>query len=181
MYQRNGSVWQQTAKLIAAIPAGGEFLSRSIALSGNKIALGAPYANSGNLPNSGGVDTFEFDGTNWIRKPRIIPPNLLAEQNFGTWGLAFSGAALLVGVPQHRVNNQTYGSMFHFKPAGPANNWTYFQRSEAYDNVAGQYFGESIEVSGETIMVSARAHNSNRGAAYLLFDGIFLKDGFESL
>ncbi len=71
--------------------------------------------------------------------------------------------------------------MSHFRPAGPANTWTYFQRSEAYDNVPGQYFGESIEVSGETIMVSARAHNSNRGAAYLLFDGILLKDGFESL
>ena len=181
VYQRTANVWQQTAKLIAAVPAGTEFLSARIALSGNRIALGAPNANSGNLARSGAVDTFEFNGAIWNRNPRLISPDLLANQNFGNGGLAFSGASLLVGLPGHVVNNQPFGSMYQFKQAALASAWTQLARFEPYDNVASQYFGALIAVAGETILVSAVAHNNNQGAAYLLFDGIFLKDGFESL
>ena len=56
MYRRDASTWLQTAKLTAAVPAVTEFLSSSIALSGDPIALGAPNANSGNLARSGAVD-----------------------------------------------------------------------------------------------------------------------------
>ncbi len=181
VYQRNATAWLQTAKLTAAIPDGNEFLSSNIALSGNQIALGAPNANSGNLARSGAVDTFEFDGATWVRNPRLISPNLIANQNFGNGGLAFSGTSLLVGIPGHVVNNQPYGSMYQFKQASSASAWAQLSRFEPYDNVPGQYFGAVIAVAGETIMVSATAHNGGQGAAYLLFDGIFLKDGFESL
>lgn len=152
-----------------------------MALSGNQIALGAPNANSGNLARSGAVDSFEFVGAAWVRNPRLISPNLIANQNFGNGGLAFSGTSLLVGIPGHVVNNQPYGSMFQFKQASSASAWAQLSRFEPYDNVPAQNFGAMIVTSGETILVSATAHNGGQGAAYLLFDGIFLKDGFESL
>ena len=181
VYQRNANAWLQTAKLTAAVPAGTENLSTSIALSGNRIAVGVPNANSGGLARSGAVDSFEFDGNTWTRNPRLISPNLLANQNFGNGGLAFSGNSLLVGIPAHVVNSQPFGSMFQFKQAAPASAWTQLQRFEPFDNVPSQFFGAVIAASGETIMVSATAHNSGRGAAYLLFDGILFKDGFEDL
>ena len=181
VYQRNANGWLQTAKLTAALAVGTENLGSSVALSGNRIALGAPNANSGSLARSGAVDSFEFDGANWARNPRLISPDLLANQNFGNSGLAFSGTSLLVGIPAHVVNGQPYGSMYQFKQAASGSAWAQLSRFEPYDNVASQFFGAVIAVSGETIMVSATAHNEGRGAAYLLFDGIFLKDGFESL
>ena len=52
---------------------------------------------------------------------------------------------------------------------------------EFYDNVPSPYFGAVIAAANETIMVSASAHNDGRGVAYLLFNGILFKDGFEYL
>jgi len=181
VYQRNANAWLQTAKLTAAMPAGTENFSTSIALSGNRIAVGVPNANSGGLARSGAVDSFEFDGATWTRNPRLISPDLLANQNFGNGGIAFSGTSLLVGIPARVVNNQPYGSMYMFKQATSASAWASFTHFEPYDNVASQFFGAVIAASNETIMVSATAHNNGRGAAYLLFDGILFKDGFESL
>ena len=181
VYQRNANGWLQTAKLTAAVAVGTENLGSTIALSGNRIALGVPNANSGGLARSGAVESFEFDGVNWTRNPRLISPDLLANQNFGNSGLAFSGTSLLVGIPGHVVNNLAYGSMYQFKQAAFGSTWAQLSRFEPYDNVPSQFFGGVIAASGETIMVSATAHNGGRGAAYLLFDGIFLKDGFESL
>ena len=73
VYQRTGTTWARTAKLEIATF---EYLGfgEGLVLDGDRIAIGAGFADTAQGVNSGAAYVYEFDGASWQGSPAIPPP-----------------------------------------------------------------------------------------------------------
>ncbi|MEO7324657.1 MAG: FG-GAP repeat protein [Dokdonella sp.] len=139
--------------------AAGDRFGATVALSGDTLAVGAP----GQQP--GAVYVFVRSGSNWTQQARLLASGASASDGFGRL-LALDGDHLVVAAAS--ADNRT-GAAYVFSRSGTA--WTQQARLSAADAVAGDAFGRSVAVSGDTILVgaplkAAAAGSFANGAAY---------------
>jgi predicted outer membrane repeat protein len=82
-YFQKGSTWEFKQKITTPSLAGNDNFGWPISLSNNKILIGAG-SDSELYPNHGAVYVFEFDGTTWNKKLRIVPSDARANGGFGS-------------------------------------------------------------------------------------------------
>ena len=82
------------------------------------------------------------------------------------WSVSLDGDTAVVGAPLDSVSGvMSAGSVFVFVRSGTT--WTAQQRLLASDAVANDHFGNSVSLSGNTVVVGALAGSSNGGSAYV--------------
>ena len=77
IFERNGSSWNQVAKLIASDGAPGDYFGYSVSISGNYAIVGA-YNEDDNGTHSGSAYIFNFSTSSNIAMPWI--PLLLLDE-----------------------------------------------------------------------------------------------------
>lgn len=75
-------VWTEEAKLQPDIPNAGDSFGTSLALEGNTLVVGVE-GDDERGDAAGAVYIFEFDGSQWQQKVKLIPDTLEAGDNFG--------------------------------------------------------------------------------------------------
>ncbi|MCU0496015.1 MAG: hypothetical protein MUF87_01540 [Anaerolineae bacterium] len=100
LYQNISGVWTPHSRLTALYGQPGNGFGYSVALSGTRLVVGAPYSTSfiGNNANAGMVYLFEFDGTNWVQRVERRSPNEVVNGYFGS-SVDFNGDVIVVGAP----------------------------------------------------------------------------------
>jgi len=85
--------------------------------------------------------------------------------NFG-WGVAISGARVLVGAPVKDENHASCGTAYEFVHVGRS--WP--ERSEVADPGCSvhDYFGDSVALSGQSAIIGAPGTRKLTGAVYEL-------------
>jgi hypothetical protein len=79
--------------------------------------------------------------------------------------VAISGNTLVVGATG---KNSSTGAVYIFeRNQGGANNWGQVKKLTASDGVPGEYFGQAVGISHDTVVVGAFNNNSGMGAAYI--------------
>jgi hypothetical protein len=88
----------------------------------------------------------------------------------GAYSMAVSASTMVVGVPLHATNSQTSeGAAYVFSKT--SGSWTQVAELTASDGAQNDWFGGSVAVSGNTIVVGARFHGaSHDGATYVFTD-----------
>jgi FG-GAP repeat len=83
--------------------------------------------------------------------------------------VAASGDTIVVGAPGTEVgSNHAQGAVFvYVKPATGWANMTQTAVLTSSDGTSGDYFGISVAISGDTIVVGAYLHNQGEGEAYV--------------
>ncbi|HEX5124238.1 MAG TPA: hypothetical protein VFV97_13410 [Rhodanobacteraceae bacterium] len=166
VYTNVGGTWTFVKKLVADDAAGGEFFGRSVAMSGNRALVGAPYASVDGTAARGAVYMFDGSTSDWTQTAKIV-----ADSGDPADGFAFSLAA----TPTHMVagangSNGAAGGAFVFADDG-ADNWTQEARLVADDGVAGDDMGYAVAIEDDTVIVGAdRATigtHTQQGAAYV--------------
>jgi hypothetical protein len=114
------------------------------------------------------------DDSGWLQQAELTPSDAEGGEFFGT-SVAVSGKTIVVGAFYETVgSNGNQGAAYVFAESDGA--WTQQAELTASDGALGDYFGRSVAVSGNTIIVGAPDHtvgsNTWEGAAY-----IFSKDG----
>jgi len=115
-------------------------------------------------------------GGNWVEEAMLAPGDryLFESDEFG-WSVSISGDIALVGAPTDTVNGFDYaGSAYIFRNDG-AGNWDQEDMLTADDGAADDYFGWSVSISGDTVLVGAYGNHGNdeySGSVY-----IFREDG----
>jgi hypothetical protein len=165
----------QQAKLTASDGSEFDELGSSVALSGNTIAVGAPQATVGANFDQGAVYVFSEGGSGWAdatQTAKLTASDGSADDRFGS-SVAISGGTIVVGAPDATVGgnaNQGAGYVF-VKPASGWANATQTGKLTASDGAAGDGFGSSVAISGNTVVAGAPGAtvNSNflQGAAYV--------------
>jgi len=149
VFVRSGGVWSQQQKLTA---------SDSSAL-GYSVAVSADTAITGDLIQRAAY-VFVRSGNVWSQQQKLA----VDEFDFGKT-VAISGNTAVVGADQ--ANGGT-GVAYVFVRTGVA--WEQEAKLTAGDKVAGDSFGSSVAISGDTVVVGAPDQASNTGAAYAYVD-----------
>ena len=170
VFTRSGSSWTHAAKLTAGDGASGDQFGWSVALDGDTALVGAVYddvnANSvgGTWYAQGSAYVFIRSGTTWTQAAKLTASDGQWEDEFGI-SVALDGDTALVGASGDWGNGSDRGSAYVFTRSGTT--WTQEAKLMVGDGAAGDRFGISVALDGDTALVGAYGDNSYRGSAYL--------------
>ena len=173
VFVRSGTTWTQQSKLIGTgIAAGHQFGSTSIAIDGDTVIVNAHKTTEGGAAEAGSAYVFTRTGTFWTQQQELVSGTPTASDHFG-FGVAVSGDTAIVGCPQDDDNAADSGSAYIYTRSGTT--WTLQQKITAGDPQAGDRFGHSVAIDGDTAVVSANADDdggtsavSTKGVAFFI-------------
>ena len=166
VFVRTGSTWTEQAKLTASDGAGGDDFGLSVSVDGDTAVVGAFLDDdSGNW--SGSAYVFTRTGSTWTEQAKLTASDGASDDWFG-YSVSVDGDTAVVGAVYDDHNGIDSGSACVFTRTGST--WTEQAKLTASDGAAGDVFGVSVSVSGDTAVVAA--HNdddsgSNSGSAYV--------------
>jgi hypothetical protein len=154
---------------------------RAVAVSGETMVVGAPWEDSSatgvngsqsdnSASYSGAAYVFMRNGTNWIQQAYLKPSNPEVPDNFGL-SVAISGDTIVVGAwgeassvtgvnGNQSDNGAPYaGAAYVFVRSGAT--WSQQAYLKASNTGADDYFGYSVAVAGDTVIVGAMGESSN--------------------
>lgn len=176
VYDRSGNTWTQTAKLIepaSALKIGGESFGRSVAISGETIAVGSPFSDkNASTVDSGAVFVFVRSSGVWSQQAKLVGTETVASDKFGQ-SVSLDTDTLLVGSPNATAGAALRGgAIYAFTRAGAV--WTQQARLIASDPQTDAQFGESVDVSADSAVAGAPLFDTSfdvsgidSGAAYV--------------
>jgi hypothetical protein len=193
VFVRSGSTWTQQAYLKASNAAAFDAFGCSVAISGDKVVVGARGKDGNSASDIGAAYVFVRNGTDWDEQDTLSASNSGASDQFGS-SVAISGDTVVVGAAGEDSSGPE-GQLFDgAENAGAAyvferriRSWLQQAYLKASNTGAGDRFGESVAISGDTIVVGAPEEDSsangvngnqldnltvNSGAAY-----VFLRTG----
>jgi len=147
----------------------------SVSVSGDTLVVGAHYEDGGAgdlIRSAGAAYVFTRSGTTWSQQQILHASDKQADDYFGI-SVSVSGDTLVVGAAYEDggagdpVRNA--GAAYVFTRSGTT--WSEQQKLLASDKQADDFFGYSVSVSGDTLVVGAYFENGggaiDTGAAYV--------------
>jgi hypothetical protein len=161
VFVRIGGVWTQQQMLTANDGAAGDDFGSSVAISGDTAVVGAPSDDAG----QGSAYVFVRSGSTWTQQQQLTVIDGVALDFFGG-SVAIEGDTAIVGAPGEVLDR---GSAYAFVRTFSV--WTLQQKLTASDGAAGDFFGGSVAIAGETALIGARGDdigaNAFQGSAYV--------------
>jgi len=180
VFVRTGTTWTQQAYLKASNTGASDNFGRSVALSGDTLAVGTFFEDSaatglnGNqadnvAADAGAVYVFFRNGATWAQQAYVKASNTGGYDLFG-YSVALSGDTLAIGaygedsaatgVNGDQFNNTAgdSGAVYVFVRTGTT--WTQQAYVKASNPGAIDYFGYSVALSGDTLAVGAYFEDS---------------------
>lgn len=154
VFMQIGTTWQEEVKLIPRDGSGHDHFGESVSISGDTIAVGAPY------DSYGAVYVFVWNGITWTEEAKLRPSDNAGGDLLG-WSISISGDTIVAGA----CYGDLKGAAYVFTRSGTT--WTEEAKLTASDGVAKDYFGWSVSISGDTAVVGASEKDNRKGAAYV--------------
>jgi len=181
VFTRSGSTWTQQAYLKADNAGASDWFGISVAVSGDTIVIGANLEGSNaNSVGGDGMDNsadyagaayvFVRSGITWTQQAYLKAGNAEADEWFGE-SVAVSGDTAVIGALREDSNAtgvngdgadnsaSSAGAAYVFVRSGST--WTQQAYLKADNAGAGDNFGTSVAVSGDTVVIGASGEGSN--------------------
>ena len=159
----------QTAKLTTSDGGSNDTSGESVAVSGGTVVVGAPRDTIGAKTNQGSAYVFVEPGGGWVsgtETAKLTASDGAAGDLFGgIRSVAVSGDTVVVGALAADIGTKTnQGSAYVFvEPGGGWVSGTETAKHTASDGAAGDLFGSSVALSGDTMLVGARTDRIGPG------------------
>ena len=153
---------QQVAKLLTSDGGMNDYFGFSVAITGNTALIGANLDDD-NGSNAGAV--YVFDVTTGQQVAKLLASDGEAYDQFG-YCVAISGDAAVIGAPREDENGDEAGAAYVFD----VTTGQQVAKVIAPDGQIGDFFGNSVAISGETAVIGAPGDDDNgyfSGAAYV--------------
>ena len=157
VFARSGKTWSQQAKLTAGDAALKDEFGHSVAISVATAVVGA-YRDQDAGKDSGSAYVFARSGTTWSQQQKIKASAGAPGDMFG-WSVSISGDTAVVGARSDDVT----GTAYVFVRGGSS--WYQSKKLTASDAAAFDYYGESVSISGATVVVGARGDDDGGGSS----------------
>ena len=184
VFTRNAGAWSQQAYVKASNTGSNDLFGGTVALSGDTLAVGAHQedssstginggqGNDATTGNSGAVYVFTRNAGTWSQEAYIKASNTGATDFFGYFSaVALSGDTLAVGayaeassatgINGNQADNSMGNSGAAYVFTRNAGTWTQQAYLKASNTSAGDTFGQSVALSGDTLAVGAHFEDSN--------------------
>ena len=191
VFVRGGTTWSQQAYLKASNTDAGDQFGLSVAVSGDTVVVGAPFEDSSatgvnggqadeTAADAGAAYVFVRNGATWTQQVYLKASNTDANDTFGR-SVAVSGDMVVVSSDAEdsaafASGSGVTGSQFDNSAGGSGCLYVFDLRSGCFGSVpavaqqaylkasntdAGDQFGLSVAVSGDTVVVGAYGEDSN--------------------
>ncbi|MGB3800979.1 MAG: PKD domain-containing protein [Lewinella sp.] len=174
--------FSQIKKLIAADGADGDFFGVDMAISGDLAIVGALYDDDkGRDSGSAYLFARNAEGTDqWGLVKKFYAADAAAGDAFGA-RVAIRGDLAIVSAPENDGKGSTY---VFARNAGGADQWGQIAKLTASDGANGDWFGISVAIDGELIIVGASRNDQqgiNAGSAYIFAPAAGNPDAWEQI
>jgi hypothetical protein len=188
VYKRTGTTWAQEAYLKAPNAGAQDTFGIGVAIDGDTIVVGATHEDSkqttitngetassdNSVVDTGAAYVFRRTGTTWKQEAYLKAPTADTDDRLGAW-FGISGDTIVIGNPQEDSKQTTItngetasadnsetdsGAAYVFQRNG--NEWKQEAFLKPSNNQAGNRFGYSVGISGDTIIVGAFAEGSKQ-------------------
>jgi hypothetical protein len=164
VFRWDGSRWQPEARLAASDRAPFDDFGRAVAVDGDRILVGAPFAAVG-AESRGAVYAFRFANGTWSEEDKLVASDGAAFDALGS-AVALAGDLALAGAPQRSGGR---GAAYVFERTG--SDWSDVQTLTAPDAAANDAFGSAVALSGAVAAVGAPFGDApsgpDRGSVYV--------------
>ena len=172
IFSKSNGRWSQVAKVLARDGLPGDKLGWSVGLTHDAAIIGArSRADNGSRSGAAYIVT-STDGT-WSEPLKILPLDGAANDEFG-WSVSVSGDVAVVGAPGDGDLGARSGSVYVFRRTD--GQWQQSAKLIPQDGAASDYFGYSVSVSNDIIVVGAHGDDDGgdlSGAVYVFeWDGM---------
>jgi hypothetical protein len=190
VYKRSGTTWAQEAYIKAVNNDQYDQFGYTVAINGDTIAVSAlgESSNKASITNgvtasddntnsqSGAVYVYKRSGANWEQEAYLKAANNGVNDTFG-YSIAINGDTIAIGT-HHESSNQAIitngvsasnddssyqsGAVYVYKRSGAS--WAQEAYIKASNSDAGDWFGYSLTIEGDTIVVGAPWESSNQSS-----------------
>lgn len=162
VFRREANGWMEEGKLVAYDSAAGHNFGYSVAVSGDRVVVGARGdGHAGSL--SGSAYVFERSGGVWRMPIKIVASDASVGDLFGE-SVAIHGDRIVVGARGDDHAGRLSGSAYVFRRTG--DRWFQEAKLTAVDASANDWFGVAVSLGREHAVVGAHL-TGGTGAAYV--------------
>ncbi len=172
--QVDPALWVQKKKLVGADTATGDLFGGAVSISGDVVVVGA-QANQYGFTDRGEGAAYIFERDQdapgaWGQVVKLIADDGQGGDLFGC-SVSINGDVVVVGARNDDAKGPDSGSAYVFeRDEGSPGAWGQAAKCTASDGAADDYFGHSVAVNNDLIIVGAYGHDgvqADAGAAYL--------------
>ena len=166
VFVRNGTSWALQQKLNADDGGVNHLFGRELDIDGDTIVVGARLATNFGVA-TGAAYVFVRNGTTWTQQQKLTASDGAAFDRFGR-GVAVDGDTVVIGSRLDDDLGNASGSAYVF--VRNDTNWSQQDKILPSDGAAGDVFGLSVDLEGDTAVigsVSSDRSGADAGAAYI--------------
>jgi len=138
----------------------------SVSISGDIAIVGTNYEDTGGS-DAGTAYVFRYNGSTWVEEQKLIASDAEAGDQFGC-SVSISGDVVVIGARGEDTGGSSAGAAYVFRNDGAA--WVEESKLQASYSEASDYFGSSVSIFGDVVVVGASGEDtggSSAGAAYV--------------
>ena len=158
IYERQGAVWTQQAKITASDGAAFDSFGTDVAVEGDRILTSALGAGG-----FGKAYVYDRIGPDWIEQGVLMPDEPERFDGFG-WRIALRGDTAFIGAQSHDTGGEDVGGVFLFTGAG---GWGETDVLFPGDPIGILNFGQAIAVRGDRMVIGGLDSAAGQGLAYV--------------
>ena len=173
IFHFDGSNWVEQAKLTAGDGTTNDYFGSSVSISGDNAIVSSLYESNRNGNAAGSAYIFHYNGSTWVQQAKLLASDGEELDNFGR-SVAVSGDFAVVGAPYENENSPFAGAAYVFHYNGST--WVEQAKLLASDGFIGEYYGWSVSISGDDVIIGAlydtNGNGAGAGSAYVYhYDG----------
>lgn len=164
VFRWDGSSWVEEAILIASDAFSYDCFGKFVVLENNVAIIASANTNNSTMSQSSYV--FRWDGSVWNEEQKLSASDGDPGAVFGS-SIAVNGNRIIIGANQDNENGYQSGSAYIFEWDG--NTWFETVKLLASDGSSDDFFGISVSLSGDEILIGASRNDdngNNSGSAY---------------
>ena len=151
-----GGAFTQSQKLVAADAGGGDHFAAAVAISNDRVLVGASSADASAV-NAGAAYVFDRAGGSWSQTAKLASETGALNDGLGS-AVAVSGPLALAGATEEQVGAglTSVGAVHAFREVAPGA-WSASHRLAASESLAQDLYGLAVAVSSDTLVAAAFA------------------------
>ncbi|MGC8879268.1 MAG: FG-GAP repeat protein [Anaerolineae bacterium] len=160
IFKRNtgSNSWTEVKQLLADDGRLSDRFGYAVAISGDKVVIGAPWADVGGWQDAGAAYVFRRDkdgAGNWGQVAKLTASDIYTHSDHMGTTVAIDGNTIVVGAAEKEVNNvRDAGAAYIFTSSG-TDNWSQSAILTATTPHVQDLFGRAVTIDGDTVVVGA--------------------------
>lgn len=173
------SSWTEVKQLFADDGQPGDRFGYAVAISGDKVVVGAPWADVGDWRDAGAAYVFRRDkdgSNNWGQVAKLTASDIYTHSDHLGTAVAIDGNTIVVGAAEKEVNNRRDAGAVYVFTSSSTDSWSQTAVLTASTPYTQDLFGRAVTIDGDTIVVGAPW--ANAGAQFDVgFVYVFYRSG----